>query len=54
MVNRLLTKSIKVNVPSSAESQLNKRGMEMNKVKSGRGFWSWLGGSGWGGGGGNG
>ena len=42
MVNRLLTISIKVNMPSTAESQLEQRGTKMKKTKAGRGFWSWL------------
>jgi hypothetical protein len=54
MVNRLSTISIKVNVAPSAESKIDKRGMEMKKSKAGRGIWSWLMGSGWDGGGGNG
>jgi hypothetical protein len=53
LVNRLLTISIKVNVPSSAESHLEERGRKMKKTQT-RGFWSWLGGSGWASGGGNG
>jgi hypothetical protein len=50
----LLTITIKVNVPSAAESQLNKGVMKMKKAKAGRGFWSWLMGSGWDTAGGNG
>jgi hypothetical protein len=38
----------------TAESQVEQRGFEMKKVNAGRGFWSWLMGSGWSGGGGNG
>jgi hypothetical protein len=47
LVNRLQTISIKVNTPPSAESQLNNGVIEMKKTKAGRGFWSWLMGSGW-------
>jgi putative hemolysin len=54
MVNRLLTISIKVNIPATAESQCAQRGFEMKNNKAGRGFWSWLLGSGWDGGGSNG
>jgi hypothetical protein len=45
MVNRLLTISIKVNVPETAESKFD-RGFEMKKQT--RGFWSWILGHGWG------
>ena len=45
---------IKVNVPSTAESQSKRRGMKMRKNKQGRGFWSWLMGYGWDNGGANG
>lgn len=51
MVNGLLTMSIKVNVLVTAESQID-RGLEMKKQT--RGFWSWVLGSGWCGGGSNG
>jgi hypothetical protein len=51
VVKRLLTISIKVNVLASAESTLS-RGDDMKKQT--RGFWSWLMGSGWASGGGNG
>jgi hypothetical protein len=55
MVNRLLTISIKVNIAPTAESQFEQRGLKkMKKTKAGRGFWSWLMGSGWSSGGGNG
>ena len=47
MVNGLITVSVKVNMPAAAESQSKKRGVKMKKVKAGRGFWSWLMGSGW-------
>jgi hypothetical protein len=54
MVNRLLTISIKVNIAPSAELNLRPKGREkMKKTKAGRGFWSWLMGSGWSGAGGN-
>ena len=43
----MLTISIKVNVPASAESQLKNGVVEMKKRNAGRGFWSWLMGSGW-------
>ena len=39
MVNCLLTISIKVNIPSSAESQWTNGVTTMKKVKTGRGFW---------------
>jgi hypothetical protein len=51
MVTCLLTITIKVNMPPAAESQLKQRGAHMKKTKTGRGFWSWLMGEGWGGGG---
>jgi hypothetical protein len=55
MVNQLLTIPIKVNTAPSAESNSMQKGREkMNKTKAGRGFWSWLMGSGWSSGGGNG
>jgi hypothetical protein len=38
----------------SAESKIDQRGVEMKNKKSGRGFWTWLMGGGWEGGGGNG
>jgi hypothetical protein len=41
-------------MPPSAESQSNKGAKEMKKTKAGRGFWSWLMGSGYSTGGGNG
>jgi hypothetical protein len=47
MVTHLLTTTIKVNIPSSAESQLSLGVTKMKKVKTGRGFWSWLMGEGW-------
>jgi len=47
MVTCLLTITIKDNMPPAAESQLNNGVTEMKKVKTGRGFWSWLIGSGW-------
>jgi hypothetical protein len=53
MVNHLLTITIKVNSAPSAESDED-RGNEMKKGMNGRGFWSWLGGWGWSGTGGNG
>jgi hypothetical protein len=46
--------SLKVNNPSSVESQLVNGDLEMKKAKAGRGFWSWLMGSGWSGAGSNG
>jgi len=54
MVNRLSTISIKVNIPPVRRIEFNKGAPEMNKVRTGRGFWSWLLGSGWSGAGGNG
>jgi hypothetical protein len=51
MVNRLLTISIKVNIPASAESN-SSRGDKMKKQT--RGFWNWLMGGGWASGGSNG
>jgi len=43
----LLTISIKVKIPSSAESQKKTGVRTMKKVNAGRGFWSWLCGGGW-------
>jgi hypothetical protein len=54
MVNHLSTMSIRVNIHPSAESDFRQRGLDMKDIKKGRGFWSWLLGSGWDGGGGNG
>jgi hypothetical protein len=55
MVNRLLTISIKVNIPVSCRIAVKTRGSkEMKKVQAKTGFWSWLMGSGWSGAGGNG
>jgi hypothetical protein len=54
MVNHLLTISIKVNIPPTAESQFEQRGDEMKKTNGRTGFWDWLMGSGWSSGGGNG
>jgi hypothetical protein len=54
MVTCLLTITIKVNIPSAAESQLEQGVTEMKKVKAGRGFMSWLMGWGWDTAGGNG
>jgi hypothetical protein len=49
----LLTITIKVNIPSPNRSDF--LGVKvMRKVKTGRGFWSWLMGEGWDGGGANG
>jgi hypothetical protein len=53
MVNHLLTITIKVNTPH-LPNQSDDRGDMMKKVNNGRGFWSWLMGSGWSGTGGNG
>lgn len=53
MVTHLLTISIKVNIPVAAESQCSLGVRKMKKVKTGRGFWSWLLGSGWDGAGGS-
>ena len=50
MVNHLLTITIKVNEPH-LPNQSEDRGDMMKKVNNGRGFWSWLMGSGWCGGG---
>jgi hypothetical protein len=47
MVTHLLTITIKVNIPSSAESQFHSGVTIMKKVKTGRGFWTWLMGGGW-------
>ena len=39
----LLTISIRVNIPSSAESQCEEQGMIMKKQAQAKlGFWSWL------------
>jgi hypothetical protein len=55
MVNRLLTISIKVNIARLPNRIFATKGREkMKKTKAGRGLWSYLCGSGWGGGGGNG
>jgi hypothetical protein len=54
MVTQLLTITIKVNIPSSAESQFLSGVTIMKNVKTGRGFWSWLLGGGWASGGSNG
>jgi hypothetical protein len=54
MVTHLLTITIKVNIPLSAESQHSLGVSTMKKVKTGRGFWTWLMGGGWASGGGNG
>jgi hypothetical protein len=51
MVNGLLTITIKVNIPVSDRSGLD-RGRSMKKQT--RGFWNWILGSGWCGGGSNG
>ena len=47
MVNGLLTTSIKVNVPSSAESKLRIGDLIMKKTKTTRGIMDWLFGHGW-------
>ena len=54
MVNHLLTITIKDNGRPYLPNQSEDRGNEMKKVTNGRGFWSWLMGSGWSGLGGNG
>jgi hypothetical protein len=55
MVNHLLTISVKVNIPLSCRIAVGAKGaLKMKKTKAGRGFWSWLMGSGWSSGGGNG
>jgi hypothetical protein len=54
MVNRLSTISIRVNIQPICRIIFRPRGMDMKNAKAGRGFWSWLLGSGWDGGGGNG
>jgi hypothetical protein len=54
MVTRLLTITIKVNILASAESQVINGVTTMKKVKTGRGFWSWLMGEGYASGGSNG
>ncbi len=54
MVTHLLTITIKVNIAPAAESQLSNGVTEMKKTKAGRGFWSWVMGGGWSGGGSNG
>jgi hypothetical protein len=42
MVNRLITKSIKVNIPSTALCSVPKRGLWMTKhMRPTRGFWDW-------------
>ena len=52
MVNRLITISIKVNMLlCRRESHVEKQGFDMNKRPNTKGFWGWLLGSGWGGGG---
>jgi hypothetical protein len=47
----LLTITIKVNVPSTAESQCEEKGHDMKKIDPRRGIWDWLFGGGWCGGG---
>jgi hypothetical protein len=43
MVNVLLTNFIRVNIPSSAESNIDAQGMIMKKVAQTKwSFWSWL------------
>jgi hypothetical protein len=55
MVNPLLTISIKVNIGPICRIAVETKGLEtMKKMKAGRGFWSWLMGSGYSSGGGNG
>jgi hypothetical protein len=54
MVNHLLTITIKDNSRPYLPNQNDDRGNKMKKVTNGRGFWSWLMGSGWSGTGGNG
>jgi hypothetical protein len=54
MVTRLLTITIKVNIHPSCRIAVQQGVTEMKKTKAGRGFWSWLGGSGWDTAGGNG
>jgi hypothetical protein len=55
MVNQLLTISIKVNNAPSCRIAVETKGLKkMKKTKAGRGFWSWLMGSGYSTGGGNG
>ena len=51
IVNRLLTISIKVNVPCICRIDFNYRGRKMKKTKATRGLWTWLLGGGWCGGG---
>jgi hypothetical protein len=43
----LLTISIKVNVPTICRVTIEDGDKTMKKVKTTRGFWSWLGGHGW-------
>jgi hypothetical protein len=43
--------TLKVNNPASVESQVVNGDLEMKKAKAGRGFWDWIMGSGWAGGG---
>jgi hypothetical protein len=52
MLNRLITISIKVNIPFvPMRFARNDRGLKMKKRPPIKGFWSWLIGSGWGSGG---
>jgi hypothetical protein len=43
----LLTITIKVNIAPTAESQFDNGVTDMKKVKTVRGFWSWILGCGW-------
>ncbi len=47
MVTYLLTITINVNIPLSCRIAVQQGVTKMKKVKAGRGFWSWLMGSGW-------
>ena len=47
MVNHLLTITIKVNDDPISRIGFELGVIEMKKANSGRGFWSWLMGSGW-------
>ena len=52
MVTGLLTKEIKLDI--SLSNHIDQRGPKMKKIDARRGFWDWVLGGGWSGGGSNG
>jgi hypothetical protein len=50
-ITRLLTTTIKVNMPVNCRIVVVKRGLKMKKIDPRRGIWDWLLGGGWCGGG---